>query len=139
MNPKDIPPTAFVHSALEALSKAEIEATVIYTVEKNGKRITRADSNKGPVGMARQLAAVRIGEGAIERAAIALHEFRLKLPDSLDDDSKAAMNICPVCGTADSWDETSEPDRHGHREIVKIVLGHAMASPPAAAPPLVTV
>ena len=69
MNPKDIPPTAFVHSALEALSKAEIEATVIYTVEKNGKRITRADSNKGPVGMARQLAAVRIGEGAIERAA----------------------------------------------------------------------
>lgn len=131
MNPSDIPPTAFIRSALEAASKAEIEATVIYTVAKNGKRITRVDSNGGPVLMARHLAAVRIGEGAIERAAIALHEFRLKLPENLDDDSRAAMNICPVCGTADSWNDTSEPDRDGHREIVKIVLGHALAAPPA--------
>lgn len=131
MNPSDIPPPAFVRSALEAMSKAAIETTVIYTVEKNGKRITRVDSNGGPVLMARHLAAVRIGDGAIERAAVGLHEFRLKLPDDLDAEARAAMNICPVCGTAETWNEMSEPDRDGHREIIKVVLGHALAAPPA--------
>ena len=70
---------------------------------------------------------------------MALHEFRLKLPDNLDDDSRAAMDQCPLCGETTPWEEMGEPDRDGHRAIVKVVLGHAMAAPPAAAPPLVTV
>lgn len=134
LSPSDIPPTTFVRSALQALSKADIEATVIYTVDKNGKRTTRADSNNGPVGMARQLASVRISDGAIERSAVALHEFRLQLPDDVTDVVKAEMDKCPLCGEAANWSMLDDGDREGHRTIVKLILGNALAAPPAAAP-----
>lgn len=132
MNPSDVPPTVFVHSALEAMSKAKIEATVIYTVEKNGKRITRAETNGGPVGMARQLAAVRISDGAIERAAVAMHEFRPPELAQLPEAERSLYDVCVLCGETASWSLLSEPDRDGHREIVKLVLGHAMAGAPAS-------
>lgn len=138
MNPSDIPPTALVRSALEAFSKADVEATVLYTVEKNGKRITRADSNGGPVLMARQLAAVRISDGAFERAAIGLHEFRLKLPDDIDAETRAEMDKCPVCGETGAWNDMSEPDRDGHRALAKVVIAHALSAPPATGPMVVT-
>lgn len=134
LSPSDVPPKAFVHSALVALSGAKIEATVIYTVEKNGKRTTRADSNNGPVGMARQLAAVRISDGSVERAAVALHEFRLQLPEDVTAEVRAEMDKCPLCGEAANWSTLDEGDRDGHRTIVKLILGHALAAPPAAAP-----
>jgi hypothetical protein len=135
MNPSDIPPTAFVRSALEAMSKAKIEATVIYTVEKNGKRSTRADTNSGPVGMARQLAAVRISDGAIERAAVALHEFRVEVPPDvvLEPDDAEKIAQCMLCREKGNWSSLSDQDRDGHREIVKLVLGHALAGPPTSA------
>ena len=133
MNPSDIPPTVFIRNALEAASKAQIEATVIYVVEKNGKRITRVDTNAGPIGMARHLATARVGDGAVERAAIALHTFRIQLPDNVDETTRAEMDKCPLCGTAEAWSDVSEPDREGHYAIVKFVLGHALAAPPAAA------
>jgi len=133
MNPSDIPPTVFMRNALEAAERANIKATVIYTVEKNGKQITRVDTNVGPEGMARHLATARIQDGAIERAAVALHMFRLQLPSDIDAETRAEMDRCPLCGEAAGWDQLSDPDRDGHREIVKYVLGHALAAPPASA------
>lgn len=133
MNLKDIPPTVLVRNALEAFTKAEIKATVIYSVDKNGRQITRADTNVGPQGMARHLAAVRVQDGAIERAAIALHEFRLELPPELDTtEERAAMDKCPLCGMSENWSVLGEPDRDGHRQIVKFVVGHALAAPPSS-------
>lgn len=133
MNPSDIPPTVFMRNALESASKAEIKATVIYTVEKNGKQITRVDTNAGPEGMARHLATARIQDGAIERAAVALHEFRPPELAQLPEAERSQYDKCVLCGESVNWSGLDEPDRSGHRDIVKLVLGHALAAPPASA------
>ncbi len=83
--------------------------------------------------MARQLATVRIADGSVERAAVALHEFRLQLPEDVTAEVKAEMDKCPLCGLADNWSTLAEADRDGHRKIVQFVLGHALAAPPASA------
>ncbi len=134
MNPADIPPTVLVRNALEAFSKAKIKATVLFSVEKNGKIITRADTNVGPQGMAQHLAAARIQDGAIERAAVALHEARVQLPPDASDVDKVTFDVCAVCGQAENWSTLDDAGREFHRSIVKLVVGCALAAPPATSP-----
>jgi hypothetical protein len=130
MNPADIPPNVFIESALKAMAKANIEATIVYTVEKNGKRKTSAASNKGPEGIARAANVLKFGDGAIERAAVAMHAFRvIPTPEEL--------NFCYVCHLADPWEQLEDVDKEGHRELVKVVLGSALAQ--VASTPLVSV
>lgn len=135
MNPSDVPPTVFVESALKAMAKANIEATVIYVVDKNGKRITRAATNGQPVDMARHIASVRIQDGSIERAAVAMHTFRPQMApgETLPEE----LNVCVVCHLVDAWENLEDVDKEGHREIVKLVLGNALAQ--VASAPLVSV
>lgn len=116
LNPKDIPPSVLARSYLEAAAKNGIEATVIYTEDKRGELRTTAVSNKGPEGVARAAAALKIGDGAIERAAIAQHDFRV------------GGSPCFMCQGEEPWDKIDETDKHGHRELAKIALAAAMAA-----------
>ncbi|HEV3059650.1 MAG TPA: hypothetical protein VGY48_15475 [Vicinamibacterales bacterium] len=129
MNPSDVPPTAFIQSFLLAAQKAEIEATVVYTVNKNGVRKTSASSNKGPEGIAFAAKVLKTGDTSVEQAAIALHEFRIKFEgdiSGLPEDVQAEMNKCFVCREPTPWDQLDEPDRSGHREIAKAVIAAAL-------------
>jgi len=148
MNPGDLPPTVLVRSFLEAASKGELEATVIYTVVKNGKRKTSAVSNMGPEGIARAANVLKFGDGAIERAAIALHEFRLTLSgeitpgnEELAAEIRAELAKCYICHESVPWDKLDEPDRHGHRELAKAAIAGALMGAATTPPttPLVSV
>jgi len=148
MNPRDIPPNVFVNSFLESAAKVAIEATVIYTVEKNGKRKTSAVSNMGPEGIARAANVLKFGDGAIERAAIALHEFRIKIEGEITPGNeelaavvRTEMQKCFICRESVPWDQLDEPDRHGHRELAKAAIAAALMGAATAPPttPLVSV
>jgi hypothetical protein len=144
MNPRDIPPNVFINSFLDSAAKVAIEATVIYTVEKNGKRKTSAVSNKGPEGIARAANVLKFGDGSVERAAIALHEFRITFKgdtSELPEDVLAEMKKCFICRESVPWDKLDEPDRHGHRELAKAAIAAALMGAATTPPttPLVSV
>ena len=143
MNPSDIPPDVFINSFLKSASNVSIEATVIYTVEKNGKRKTTAASNKGPEGVARAANVLKFGDGSIERAAVAMHTFRVKPPENVSEEMRAAMAEelnafpCYICHLSEPWEQLDEVDKTGHRELVKVALGAALQA--MATSPLVSV
>jgi hypothetical protein len=128
MNPKDIPPKVFVLSFLDSAAKVGIEAVVIYTVSKNGKPKTAASSNRGPEAIARAANTLKFDSGSIERSAMAMHAFRLPVPDDADEDMKAALSLCYICHLAEPWEKLDETDRHGHRVMAKVAMDAAVTA-----------
>jgi hypothetical protein len=135
MEPAEVPTEIFVQSAIASFSKAHIEVAVIYTTtDENGNRVTGASSNKGPEGLARAARALKIGNGAVEQAAIAMHGFRIG-----EEGKPIEFDVCYVCHLGHAWDALDDVDKEGHRALVKVVLGTALAASATTTAPLVQV
>lgn len=127
IDPNAIPIRALIGSALKALAQRKVEACVVY---REGANAAVMANREGAEAMARSVFAIE--DGALEKAAIALHASRLEPPS----EALASLSLCTlvICaghelekGGPVTWDDLPETVKEAHRLVAKTVVAAAVA------------
>lgn len=100
-------PTDETASFIRLMAQHGFEATVVWQNAKGKGAVT---SNAGKEGIMRAAARLTIKDGAIERAARAMHEHMVAQPGQ----------------PAPSWEALNQQEREAIRTLVKVVIAKAL-------------
>lgn len=119
----DVPPQILVTSFLKAMQKIGCDAVVICALQPKGPLAT-AMSNNGPAAVAAAAQALTVKEGAVDKAAEAIHDMRAKMPEgvSLTPEEIDAFGKCLVCSKSEKFAELDDDTKQFHRAIVECAL-----------------
>lgn len=137
MSASDVPFPALVKGFLLAAQEHHYETTVV-AIPRNGGP-TSVSSNNGETGIAKARAQLLIQNGAIERTAMALHNFRfVEHGKTLDPEmDMCSIGVCLNAGARGEdgefvmagrmpWGELPDIIKEAHRTFAKVVIGTAL-------------
>lgn len=119
----DVPPQVLVMSFLQAMQKIGCDAVVVCALQPKGP-LASAMSNNGPAGVAAAAQALTVKEGAIDKAAEAIHNMRAKAPEGaeLTEQEVDALGKCLVCSKGEKFEELDDNTKKFHRAIAEVVI-----------------
>lgn len=137
MNANDLPIPVLIRSFLQAMTVKKVEAVVVAMPTRNGVNPSIA-SNAGDAAVQRARIMLAVPDGAIERVAQAVHEFRLIEQGKQIEPEMDICSFLPCAGGGGktSWAELPNQLKEVHRVFAKVILA-AIAQPAEPPSPLV--
>lgn len=133
----DVPFPDLVRGFLVAAREYHYETTVVAVPRKGGPTVV--SSNNGETGIGKARAQLLVQNGAIERTAMALHEFRfVEEGKTIDPDmDMCSFSACMSAGerqpdetmvmaAALPWDRLPDVLKEAHRTMAKVLIGSAL-------------
>lgn len=119
----DVPPQVIVQSFLQAMRKINCDAVVVCALQPGGQLAT-AMSNNGPEGVAKAAQALTVKEGAIDKAAEAIHNMRARVPEGVEltEQEMVALTKCFVCSRSETFEELDDDTKKFHRALAEVVV-----------------
>jgi hypothetical protein len=133
IDPKAIPVRVIIGSMLKALGQRTVEACVVF---REGTHAAVMSNREGADAMARAVFAIQ--DGALEKAAVALHASRLEPPkgEASGGEPPEQTALCNLVACAGheleaggpvTWENLPEPLKEAHRLVAKAVVATAVA------------
>ena len=133
----DVPFRDIIKGFLKAAQEEHHDTTVVAVPRNGGPTIVSSNNGETAIGKAR--AQLLIQNGAIERTAMALHNFRfVEKGKTLDPEmDMCSIGVCLNAGSTQPngefllagkmpWDELPEIIREAHRTLATVVIGTAL-------------
>lgn len=133
----DVPFPDLVRGFLMAAREHHYETTVVAVPRNQGPAVV--SSNNGETGIGKARAQLLVQDGAIERTAMALHQFRFVEEGKTLDADMDACSFAACMGAGERqpdgtmvmasqlpWDKLPDVLKEAHRTMAKVLIGSAL-------------